>query len=324
MEQPEDTDKLREEAIAWLVRLHAPGCNEAERRACNRWLAESPRHRAAYAQAEAQWRWMEQFKSQRFRAREDALRYRPKNKLTPKRLVIFATAASLLLFCGMIVLRLGGWYDVGTRYIAAKGEREVVVLDDGSRLELNTDSEIKVHLNRWRRSVELVRGEVYFNVTHDGERPFEVQAGGGRTTDIGTAFEVYLQPETVLVAVQEGRVRVEARGSCNLAAGQQITYNRRGEFSMIPAREIADLTAWRQGRMVFHDRPLSEVLSEIGRYHDISIRISDAKQRNLRVSGAFRTASLDAILNTITSTLPVKVERINEHEVLLKPLGKKS
>jgi transmembrane sensor len=319
VDQHQDSDKLRDEAVEWLMRLRAPGCSEADKRACSLWLAQSPLHRAAYAQAEAQWMWMEQFKSQRFRAREEAIRYRPKSKPVLKWFMVFATAASLLLVCGIMAFGPEGWFGVGTSYTAAKGMRETVVLDDGSRLELNTDSEVKVRLNQWRRSVELVRGEVFINVAHDGERPFEVEAGGGRITDTGTAFDVYLQPETVLVAVQEGSVRIDAHGSRNLAAGQQITYNRRGDFSMAPVQEVSDITAWRRGQVVFHDRPLSEVLSEIGRYHDTSIRISDPKQRSLRVSGVFRTARLDAILDIITATLPVKAERIGEHEILLKP-----
>jgi transmembrane sensor len=323
VEQLQDADKLRDEAIEWLARLRAPSCNEAERRACSLWLAQSPQHRAAYAQAEAQWQWMEQFKSRNFRAREEALRYRPKNKLTPKRLGVFASAAALLLACGMTSFVPGGWYGVRASYQAAKGARESVVLEDGSRLEINSDSEVKVHLNRWRRSVELVRGEVYFNVVHDSERPFEVRARGGHITDIGTEFDVYLQPETVLVAVQEGSVRVDAHGSRDLVAGQQISYNRQGDFAVAPSQNIAELTAWRQGQVIFHDRPLSEVLSEIGRYYDMNIRISDPKQRNLRVSGVFRTANLDATLNIITATLPVKAERIGEHEILLKASGKK-
>jgi transmembrane sensor len=323
VEQFQDTDKLRDEAIEWLIRLRAPECSDADRRACDLWLAKSPQHRAAYAQAEMQWQWMEQFKSRRFSAREEALRYRPKKKMVSMPFMVFAVAASLLLVCGIVAFGPNGWYGVRTSYMAAKGARETVVLDDGSRLELNTDSEIKVRLSRWQRSVELVRGEVFFNVAHDGERPFEVRAAGGRITDIGTAFEVYLQPETVLVAVQEGSVRVDGYGSRNLVAGQQITYNRRGEFSLESAREISELTAWRQGQVVFHDRPLSEVLSEIGRYHDTRIRISDPKQRSLRVSGVFRTARLDAVLDIITTTLPVKAERIGEHEILLKPSGRK-
>jgi transmembrane sensor len=83
------------------------------------------------------------------------------------------------------------------------------------------------------------------------------------------------------------------------------------------------VTAWRRGLLVFHARRLDEVLAEVGRYHDTTIRLTDESLRGLRVSGTFRTAYLDAILNAITMTLPVKPVRIGEREFVLQAANKR-
>lgn len=318
------SDPLRDEAVRWLLRLHSPECTEAERLACDRWLMKSPLNREAFARVEAQWQWMDQIKVHRLSVREEALSYRPARKRRSLRPIIgLAMAASVLLALGWTAFTPNGWIGAEATYLAEKSRRNTVTLADGSRLELNTDTEVKVRINRWRRRVYLMRGEAFFTVVHDASRPFEVRAGGGRVTDLGTAFEVYLQAERVLVAVQEGRVKVEAAGSRELVAGQQISYGRRGDFAAVAAQDVAELTAWRQGKLIFHDRPLNEVLAEIGRYHDTTLRVSDPAQSRLRVSGAFATDNLDNILGAIAMTLPVKVDRIGAQEIVLSPKGKR-
>jgi transmembrane sensor len=164
----------------------------------------------------------------------------------------------------------------------------------------------------------LLRGEAFFTVTHDAERPFEVRAGNGRIRDIGTAFEVYIKPDQVIVAVQEGIVEVQALGKRELTVGQQIAYNNNGEFRQLQDQDIAGLTAWRQGQLVFHDRRLDDVLAEVGRYHDTHIRLQDQKLGKLRVSGTFHIERLNDILNAIGAISPVKVDYIGSREILLR------
>jgi transmembrane sensor len=265
---------------------------------------------------------MEQFKASNFKTRDEALRIVPGPRLSAPaigRLGRRGAAARL----GTTAVSPEGWYGIREIYIAAKGDRRNVTLADGSRLELNTDSQATVHINRWRRTVELARGEAFFTVFHDPDRPFEVRAENGVIRDIGTEFEVYIQPERVLVAVQEGSVRVEAKSRRDPVADQQIAYTRSGNFEPVAGRDIAGVTAWRRGQLAFRARPLGEVLAEAGRYHDTKIRLTDETLRDLPVSGIFRTANLDAILNTITMTLPVKSVRIGEREILLQAVAKR-
>lgn len=312
---PSFPDSVQKQAIDWLLRIRSENCTATERQAFNSWLEESADHRQAYETAQAQWEWMEPFKAMNFPARDAALRYRKK---PPRRLLVYSAAASLLLALGLTAFMPNGWLGIPHTYIAEKGGRQTVTLADGSSVELNTDSEVRVHLNRWRRDVELIKGEAFFTVIHAPERPFEVHAGSGRIRDIGTAFEVYIKPEQVVVAVQEGIVEVQAAGKRELAAGQQLAFSNNGEFQALQGQDVAGLTAWRQGNLVFRNRRLDDVLAEIGRYHDIRIRLQDEALGKLRVSGTFHTAELDNTLSAIATLLPVNIDHVGEHEVVLK------
>ncbi|MGZ8171640.1 MULTISPECIES: FecR family protein [Methylobacter] len=312
---PPSPDSVHAQAVDWLLRIRSENCPETERHAFNTWLEESASHRQAYETVLAQWEWMEPFKAMNFPARDAALRYRGKS---PRRLFIYSAAATLLLAMGLTAFMPNGWLGIPHTYVAEKGDRQTVTLADGSRIELNTESEVRVHFNRWQRSVEIIKGEAFFTVNHDAERPFEVRAGSGRIRDIGTAFEVYIKPEHVIVAVQEGIVEVQASGTRELTAGQQLAFSNSGEFQALQAQDVAGLTAWRQGNLVFRNRRLDDVLAEVGRYHDTRVRLHNETLGKLRVSGTFHTAELNDTLNAIAAILPVNIDHVGTHEIVLK------
>jgi len=312
---PPSPDSVHAQAVDWILRIRSENCPETERHAFNTWLEESASHRQAYETVQAQWEWMEPFKAMNFPARDAALRYRGKS---PRRLFIYSAAATLLLAMGLTAFMPNGWLGIPHTYVAEKGDRQTVTLADGSRIELNTESEVRVHFNHWQRSVEIIKGEAFFTVNHDAERPFEVRAGSGRIRDIGTAFEVYIKPEHVIVAVQEGIVEVQASGKRELTAGQQLAFSNSGEFQALQAQDVAGLTAWRQGNLVFRNRRLDDVLAEVGRYHDTRVRLQNETLGKLRVSGTFHTAELGDTLDAIAAILPVNIDHVGTHEIVLK------
>ncbi|MDI1276542.1 FecR family protein [Methylobacter sp.] len=312
---PPSPDSVHAQAVDWLLRIRSENCPETERHAFNSWLEESAGHRQAYETVQAQWEWMEPFRAMNFPARDAALRYRGKS---PRRLFIYSAAATLLLAMGLTAFMPNGWLGIPYTYVAEKGEHQTIKLADGSSIELNTECEVRVHFNRWQRSVDMIKGEAFFTVAHDAERPFEVRAGSGRIRDIGTAFEVYIKPEHVIVAVQEGIVEVQASGKRELTAGQQLAFSNSGEFQALQAQDVAGLTAWRQGNLVFRNRRLDDVLAEVGRYHDTRIRLQNEALGKLRVSGTFHTAKLGDTLNAIAAILPVSIDQVGTHEIVLK------
>lgn len=311
---PDET--LRNQAIDWLLRMRPGPCSPTERQEFERWLAKSPQHRQAFEEVERYWEWMEPFKGLPFNARDEALQYthRPRRQL-----LVYATAALLLLCAGLSLYWLQMGFLFPKTYQVATGARQTFMLADGTGMELNTGSVARVQVNPWQRQVELVQGEAFFNVAHDG-RPFQVNAGNGTIRDIGTAFDVYRKPGQVLVAVQSGMVEVETEthGRLRLNAGQEAAYMENGELLAVEEQEIDSLTAWRRGQLMFRDRRLDDVLAEIGRYHDKPIRLQDNTLAGLRISGTFPTDRLDSLLNAIASILPVQIERLGNEGIVLK------
>jgi transmembrane sensor len=310
----------KDQAVAWFLRLQSDHVSAKERHEFLHWLNENPQHKQAYDKVGHHWEWLEPLKNLHFIARQEALKYQAPRPYY-RRITTYAAAALIVCAVGLSVY----WQQVGLifpkTYQVAIGERQAIQLADGTRMDLNTDSAVKVQITPWRRDVELLRGEVYFQVAHDNKRPFQVKAGRGLIQDIGTAFEVYRQPGKTLVAVQEGIVDVATKERRRLTANQQLAYTDNGEFLSLEQQAIDSLTAWRHGQLVFNARRLDDALAEIARYHSKQIRLEDNTLAALRISGAFPSARLDSMLNAVTRILPVCIVQHGE-AIVIRRAGK--
>ncbi|WP_082885730.1 FecR family protein [Methylomonas koyamae] len=314
---PESPPTLQQQAIDWLLRLESADCTPAERAAFEAWLARDEGHERIYRQIARRWRQLDGFKGQDFPVRAAALTYRrPRRRLAES-----ALAACLMLGLGVATFSERGWYGRNAVYATERGASRTVQLADGSRLELSPDSELTVHLDRWRRSLVLIKGEAYFDVAHDRDRPFQIEVGGASVVDLGTRFDVRLHNDEVAIAVVEGAVRVDHIESREIHANQALSFDRKGRFRELPANQIAMQTAWREGRLIFENRRLDEVLAELERYHDIRLTLADPALAKLKVSGTFHTDNLDAALNIIAMTLPIDIRRPNPRQAVLDKRG---
>ncbi|WP_225587281.1 FecR family protein [Methylomonas fluvii] len=311
-----DQDPIQDQAVEWLIRLSAENCPAAERAAFQTWLQQSPAHQATYAQIERRMQWLERVGQADSAGRKTALQYRPAKSFVFSRQAGLAAAATILLGVGLATFSPFGWYGYTRHFSAEPGARQTVNLADGTQLELNTDSEVAVRVNRSQRNVDVVKGEVYFSVVHNPDQPFVVTAGAGRSVDIGTEFEVYRQADQVVVAVHEGSVRVEAKQSRDLTASQAVAYDRNGNF-VETAADVETLSAWRRGKLIFDNRRLDEVLAEIGRYHRVSIGLADPALAERKVSGTFFTERLDDNLAAIAGSLNLQVRQAGDGRILL-------
>jgi len=321
-DKPPYDQRTLDQALAWLMRVRDNQDNAEIQQACSEWLAGDAANRLAYQKAEQQWAWMEQFKAQSFRARDEALQYRsPKRRPLWRNPVAYSVAAVLMLGIGLGLFSPHGLIGLSHDFSVGKGQRQIIALADGSLLELNTDSRVSVRFNHKQRLVQIERGEAFFNVVHDEDRPFLVQVADVEIRDIGTAFDVYRQADRINVAVEEGTVEIETQSEKRqFSAGQQVAIDREQHFIQPNDADIAAAIAWRKGLLVFRGRRLVEVLEEIGRYHDIQIRLPDPKLADLKVNGSFPTEGLDKLLNAVTALLPVKIKRLSETEILLQPI----
>jgi transmembrane sensor len=213
-------------------------------------------------------------------------------------------------------------------YETAVGDRRVVTLADGSRLSLDSDSEVHVRYSRDERALVLDRGRARFDVTHDISRPFTVVVGNEKVVAVGTSFDVERLGEKIMVTLLEGRVVVDAvrsvpyssteaktvPASISLSAGQQLVV----AAATVPAVSEANLQtakAWEAGTLVFDDEPLSEAAVRVNRYSKVSVTV-DPEASNVRISGVFNAGDVASFVDAVSTYFPIEVSMQKNRYVL--------
>jgi transmembrane sensor len=235
--------------------------------------------------------------------------------------------SAVLALC-LLLSVTGGWWLLSPEvmeYRAVKGEQQTVMLSDGSTMALNTATALTTEISMFRRMVVLREGEAYFSVSHEQNRPFEVMAGSGVVRDVGTRFVVRREGEKVTVTVVEGAVDVQRLGKESpreqwqrLTAGEEVSYEPQRVPSPIGTVSLATSTAWMEGKVIFEERPLAEVVQEIGRYQPGEIRILDPRVEALKVSGVFGVNDREGFLKALEHAVPVKLSHVNRELIVLE------
>ena len=300
--------QLLEEAAEWLLALNFDAADEAQRQAFERWRAQSEAHRAAWARAE---RVMVTFASVPPDIGQQAVRRAGDRALSRRRTLRLLTALLVGAPSGWLALRTLPWDAPGADLTTAIGERRSLVLADGSQLVLNSDSALDVRFDEGIRRLHLRRGEVLVTTHADPvvpRRPFVVSLAQGEVEALGTRFSVRRDEGLCQVAVFAHGVELRPqRGTAvRLTAGQQAWFNAHGVQRRALVDEDASL--WTRGMLVAHDRPLAEVLAELGRYRPGLLRCYPAVA-GLRVSGALSLDDTDQALLALQRTLPIRVSR---------------
>ena len=307
------------QATRWLVRLDATRSPELiEEHA--RWMAESARNRVAYMKASLAWKRMDSLR--RARPLDPPGEVDP-DLLKPRTRFWRGTVVALGALRAAWVPRVG----LGVTIVAAFailivalvepsaqvaystpiGGHEHLTLDDGSILDLNTNTGVRVQFTATRRQIFLDRGEVLLSVAHDASRPLEVIAAGIVTRAVGTRFSVRIFDNTsVETVVTEGRVlvlREEHRLGLpadpkpvvrTLVAGERVVVDARtARVSKLSAKEIERTLQWTTGRISFHEEKLSEVVRELNRYNARQLVILDSRAAGTRIGGGFDTSHAD-------------------------------
>ena len=297
-------------ALDWLTRISGQPAL-AEGAAFKRWLLADPAHGQAYREAQALWQRSEAPAARLAQEEDDALQAYLQAMDRPaisswqragKRVGGLAVAASVLLLLGVGA----GWHpgdwlrDLGADYVAPVGQIRQVTLADNSQLVLDADTAISVDFSKGQRRIELLRGAVFFQVSHTGE-PFVVEAEGGRTEVLGTRFEVRRQEQGAEVTVLSGKVGVSAGADQPrqlLTDGQQVDY-RHGTAGTVHGVDSESRLAWRQGWLNYYQAPLAQVVDDLARYYPGRIVLLGDELGARTVSGSFPSndplAALDAL-----------------------------
>lgn len=294
---------IQQEALEWLARLNTPDLSAEQEQAFLSWLAQSPVHQAAYIAAEQLWQ------------RSDVLARVPVRSRTYwQRVALPVLATACLLVIAIFVVPFERNH-AETLYETAIGEQKTIQLEDGTRLELNTASKVKVRFTRKQRLVYLDQGEVFFDVATDKSRPFDVRTSVGQVRVVGTRFVVREMPGDALVSVQEGVValgNVPDAETGFVASGLVNANQRQAISAAIHGEEPQPLDgatlAWRKRQLVFNGQPLALVIADLQRYFPVVIEIADVQIANMQVTAVIRLQDLDSTLTTLTEALGLQAE----------------
>lgn len=199
------------------------------------------------------------------------------------------------------------------QYATNIGGQRDVVLSDGTRVTLNTNTQLSVVMDKKSRRVNLESGEAFFEIAKDQERPFLVMAMGTQITDIGTSFNVYATENRLQVSVVEGIVELSASTEkVRLTKGMTGTQFRGKPSFHVASVDIDIISTWRNGVLVYEDIPLSTLIPEINRYFETPIVIEDSNISALTFSGALNIRDEHKMLRSLAALLPIKTEEKND------------
>lgn len=322
--------RITEEAAQWLL-ANREGLDASSRAAFMAWLRHSPAHVAEYM-AIVQW-------EQEVReaapsnatpahelieraAREPAvvpLRARapapsrhasaqPARASHRSRWLVGAAAA-----CAAIAVAVATYTLVPSRpatppgvvYSAPADATRSLQLDDGSRIQLDRGTTIRVQFDASQRAIAVLSGTMLIDVGHDSPAPLSVTLGRTILRDIGTVFQVSARANGGDVAVLSGRVDVMADQHvvAHLEGGERASMASDGSLSHIASRtDFSQDLAWLPADIDFHDAPIGEVARRFNDYGQAPLIIEDETVANTRISGRFHArdpAGFVAYLQTL-------------------------
>lgn len=311
---------IKARAAAWLERKDSGDWTGKDQLELEAWLAESNANLIAYRRVSEVWGRTERLAALRPPSNNRAVLPKRSNKGPLVFRALMGVAALALLG----VIGATTWRPSEAQsYTTAVGGRDILSLPDGSRIELNTDSSVRVSDAPNERKVWLDRGEAYFQVVHDASRPFVVIAGNRRVTDIGTKFVMRREPGKLQLSVVDGKVQFESgedksqARSAVLGAGDTVTAT--ANAVVVKRKSTAELTnelSWRQGVFVFRRTTLEDAAQQYNRYNRLKIAITDPEIAKLTISGTLPTNNVEAFVGVARNFFSIEVEH-RDGEIVL-------
>jgi transmembrane sensor len=332
--------EIAAEAAVWVTRLHGPQRSRQMEQECLAWQQRSAAHREAFERCTDTWESVPRITlASAFVASKTQAGHEGRGfwRLAPVR---WASAAALVMAVIAGTAGYQHWRDAGV-YATGVGEQRIVVLDDGTRMTLNTDTQVRVDLASRQRAVSIRSGEALFEVAKDPLRPFVVRAGGSEVVALGTVFAVRFTAQAAVgrdalaVTLIEGQVAVlPAAGATGLApartvrmvAGDRVRLSgselgpERSAKAEMDRPNLEQVVAWKRSEAVFDDASLLEAVAEMNRYSRTPITLlQPSALADLRVSGLYRTGDTAGFASAVAALHGLQLRHGDGRLELAKP-----
>jgi transmembrane sensor len=331
-------DEATADAAVWLSRLGDGEPSAQEGLAFDAWLAAAPENGAAFARAVGVLHDLDAHAREVLaqidaKAAPAAPRRAYRSRPAPRRRRIsagwWATGAGALLAAGLAVVvmppELVRPASVQS-YATAKGQHQRVALADGSVIDLDAETRLRVSFQGSQRHVALAEGQAIFDVVHDARRPFVVEAAGRLIRDVGTQFDVRARGGQLTVTVARGRVEVtpDAPGAAVegqdvlLGPGQRFELDAPAAAPQLSAVDPQETFSWRSGRLVYRNRPLGEVVADLNRQFVEQTTIADPQLAKLPITGVIVLDNPRAVMSRLSLMLPIRTVPSDKGLMLLR------
>jgi transmembrane sensor len=328
--------QIYSEAAEWFVTCRSGALDEAERRKFDAWLRQSPQHLSAYVELAAIWDEGPGLDAERRYDTDTLIAEARADRSNVTELITSAgarnssaaswsvrwLAASIAMFAVGLATVVYLYMFRDPTYVTHVGEQRSIALPDGSTMELNSRSKVRVHYSEHERALELIEGQALFRVAKNASRPFIVTSGDTRVRAVGTQFDVNKKREGTVVTVVEGKVSVQtnvpdaridplavevtAAMPQMLVAGEQLTVTETAA-QPIKRPDVTHAIAWTQRQLVFEAATLTEVAEEFNRYNQRQLIVQDPKLYDFHISGVFASTDPDALLQFLRERAGVQI-----------------
>ena len=297
------------EAGRWIARLEAEDVTLDDHDRFRAWLAVSPENQAAYQDMSRTWDKLDRLPPTGLE--------RPAPRSRNRRTLLLAGAGVAALAAAGVILAPALLRGEGVRYRTGVGQRSSITLPDGSEVELNAMSDLRVRLSEGQRYARLTDGEALFDVRPDANRPFVVETPFGELRVLGTSFVVRIGPAGARASVISGRVEAAPARTIGAemetiiaGAGEEIALTRDAVETMpLPQPALERRLAWRSGMLAFDGETLAEAAFEVERQTGVRFEFASAELAEMRVGGYINATDVDAFADLITNNLGLEVDR---------------
>lgn len=329
------------QASRWFIKLRSGTVTPKMDRQFRTWLRSDPINESAYERCELSLTLVRELEndpelsslirecsalSEEYKAGKPGIIASISNWLMSYPRMAAATALVMFAVCLSIL-----WQAQPVVYETAIGEQRTIVLADNSTVELNTNTEIAVDYSTNSRQIHLIHGEAFFEVAHNPDRPFQVLAGNGTVTAIGTAFGVSMENAKVTVTVLEGIVAVapvaksddsspnEIPAPKKLHVNESINYWNSGVVAEVQVADKNRINAWRQGKLNYDNLRLADAIKEHNRYTTQKIILGSDEIKNLTISGVLRIGDTESLVYLLEQSLGLRSIRKSKVILLVRP-----